>query len=93
MSRTITLIPGDGIGPEVTESVVRIFKAAALDIEWERHDAGVIAFEKTGETLPALLLDSIKRNTVALKGPVTTPIGLASASTSGCARHWICSRT
>ena len=75
MSRTITLIPGDGIGPEVTESVVRIFKAASLDIEWERHDAGVIAFEKTGETLPAPLLDSIKRNKVALKGPVTTPIG------------------
>ncbi len=75
MSHTITLIPGDGIGPEVTESVVRIFKAAALDIEWERHDAGVIAFEKTGETLPAPLLDSIKRNKVALKGPVTTPIG------------------
>jgi isocitrate dehydrogenase (NAD+) len=75
VSHTITLIPGDGIGPEVTESVVRIFKAAALDIVWERHDAGVIAFEKTGETLPAPLLDSIKRNKVALKGPVTTPIG------------------
>ena len=47
MSHVITLIPGDGIGPEVTEAVVRIFKAAGLDIEWERHDAGVIAFEKT----------------------------------------------
>ena len=75
MKHVITLIPGDGIGPEVTESVVRIFKVAGLDIEWERHDAGVIAFEKTGETLPAALLDSIKRNKVALKGPVTTPIG------------------
>ena len=75
MSHVITLIPGDGIGPEVTEAVVRIFKAAAVDIAWERHDAGVIAFEKTGETLPASLLDSIKRNKVALKGPVTTPIG------------------
>ena len=75
MSHVITLIPGDGIGPEVTESVVRIFKAAGLDIDWERHDAGVLAFEKTGETLPAPLLDSIKRNKVALKGPVTTPIG------------------
>jgi isocitrate dehydrogenase (NAD+) len=75
MSHLITLIPGDGIGPEVTEAVVRIFKAAGLDIEWERHDAGVLAFEKTGETLPAPLLDSIKRNKVALKGPVTTPIG------------------
>jgi isocitrate dehydrogenase (NAD+) len=75
MKHVITLIPGDGIGPEVTESVVRIFKVAGLDIEWERHDAGVIAFEKTAETLPAALLDSIKRNKVALKGPVTTPIG------------------
>ena len=75
MTHTITLIPGDGIGPEVSEAVVRIFKVAGLDIDWERHDAGVIAFEKTGETLPASLLDSIKRNKVALKGPVTTPIG------------------
>jgi isocitrate dehydrogenase (NAD+) len=75
MKHVITLIPGDGIGPEVTESVVRIFTAAALDIDWDRHDAGVIAFEKTGDTLPAPLLDSIKRNKVALKGPVTTPIG------------------
>jgi len=75
MSRAVTLIPGDGIGPEVTEAVVRIFKAAGLDIDWERHDAGVVAFEKSNETLPAPLLDSIKRNKVALKGPVTTPIG------------------
>ena len=75
MSRVITLIPGDGIGPEVTEAVIRIFLAAGLEIEWERHDAGVLAFEKTGETLPVALLDSIKRNKVALKGPVTTPIG------------------
>ena len=75
MKHVITLIPGDGIGPEVSEAVVRIFKAAGLDIDWERHDAGVLAFEKTNETLPASLLDSIRRNKVALKGPVTTPIG------------------
>jgi isocitrate dehydrogenase (NAD+) len=75
MKHVITLVPGDGIGPEVSESVVRIFKVAGLDIDWERHDAGVTSFEKSGETLPAALLDSIKRNTVALKGPVTTPIG------------------
>jgi len=74
MSHVITLIPGDGIGPEVTEAVVRIFKAAALDIEWERHDAGVIAFKKHGQSLPGSLLESIRRNKVALKGPVTTPI-------------------
>jgi isocitrate dehydrogenase (NAD+) len=74
MSHVITLIPGDGIGPEVTESVVRIFKAAAVDIEWERHDAGVTAFKRFNQSLPVELLDSIRRNKVALKGPVTTPI-------------------
>jgi isocitrate dehydrogenase (NAD+) len=74
MSRVITLIPGDGIGPEVTEAVVRIFAAAGLDIEWDRHDAGVIAFEKYGRSLPVELIDSVHRNKVALKGPVTTPI-------------------
>ena len=75
MGHVITLIPGDGIGPEVTEAVVRIFKAAGLVIEWERHDAGVMAFKRFGQTLPAELLESITRNRVALKGPVTTPIG------------------
>jgi isocitrate dehydrogenase (NAD+) len=75
MKHVITLIPGDGIGPEVAEAVVRIVKVAGLEIDWERHDAGVVAFERTGETLPAALLDSIRRNRVALKGPVTTPIG------------------
>jgi isocitrate dehydrogenase (NAD+) len=74
MSHTITLIPGDGIGPEVTEAVIRVFKAAALDIEWERHEAGVTAFKKYNQSLPASLLESIRRNKVALKGPVTTPI-------------------
>src|SRR6478736_2099059 len=72
--QTITLIPGDGIGPEVTQAVVRILKAAGTDIEWERHDAGVIAFKRYGQSLPIELLDSIRRNRVALKGPVTTPI-------------------
>ena len=52
MSQTITLIPGDGIGPEVTEAVVRIFKVAQVDIEWERHDAGVTAFKRYGQSLP-----------------------------------------
>ncbi len=80
MSHTITLIPGDGIGPEVTEAVIRVFKAAALDIEWERHEAGVTAFKKYNQSLPASLLESIRRNKVALKGPVTTPIGTGFAS-------------
>jgi len=68
------LIPGDGIGPEVTESVLRIFKAAGLDIEWDRQDAGLIAFQRYNQSLPASLIESVHRNKVALKGPVTTPI-------------------
>ena len=74
MSHVITLIPGDGIGPEVTQAVLRILKAAAVDIEWDRHDAGLFAFKRFGQSLPVELLDSIRRNKVALKGPVTTPI-------------------
>src|SRR5690348_11465255 len=74
MTHTITLIPGDGIGPEVTEAVLRILAAAGVAIDWDRHDAGVIAFERTGRALPPELIESIQRNKVALKGPVTTPI-------------------
>jgi isocitrate dehydrogenase (NAD+) len=71
----ITLIPGDGIGPEVASNVVRIIEAAGVEIQWETHYAGAQALEKFGETLPKELLDSILRNKVALKGPITTPIG------------------
>jgi isocitrate dehydrogenase (NAD+) len=74
MTHTITLIPGDGIGPEVTEAVVGILEASGVSIAWETHLAGVHAFERTGQTLPVELIDSIRRNKVALKGPVTTPI-------------------
>ena len=74
MSHTITLIPGDGIGPEVTEAVLRIFKVANVDIEWDRHEAGLIAFKRYNQSLPVAVLDSIRRNKVALKGPLTTPI-------------------
>jgi isocitrate dehydrogenase (NAD+) len=75
VKHTITLIPGDGIGPEVTGAVVKILEKAGLDVEWESHLAGVLALERKGETLPKDLLDSIQRNKVALKGPVTTPVG------------------
>lgn len=75
MAHAITLIPGDGIGPEVTQAVVRVLDAAGVAIEWDRQDAGVIAFKKFGQTLPMELLDSIRRHGVALKGPCTTPIG------------------
>ncbi|MGC4084997.1 MAG: isocitrate/isopropylmalate family dehydrogenase [Vicinamibacterales bacterium] len=80
MAHTITLIPGDGIGPEVTEAVVRILTATGVAIDWERHDAGVLAVEKGGPPLPIELLDSIRRNKVALKGPVTTPVGTGFTS-------------
>ncbi len=75
MNHRITLIPGDGIGPEIAANVVRIIEASGVKIEWETHFAGAQALEKFGETLPQALLDSILRNKVALKGPVTTPIG------------------
>jgi isocitrate dehydrogenase (NAD+) len=75
MPHRITLIPGDGIGPEVTDAVVQILGATKVAIEWERHDAGVIAVERGETPLPPTLIESIRRNTVALKGPVTTPVG------------------
>ena len=75
MKHTITLIPGDGIGPEVTNAVVKVLETAGLDVEWEPHAAGVLAIEQHGDPLPAALIDSILRTKVALKGPVTTPVG------------------
>jgi isocitrate dehydrogenase (NAD+) len=75
MSHVITLIPGDGIGPEVTRATRTILDAAGVPISWDEHDAGLLAHQKTGQTLPQALLDSIVRNKVALKGPVTTPVG------------------
>jgi isocitrate dehydrogenase (NAD+) len=75
VKHTITLIAGDGIGPEVTGAVVKILETSGLDVEWESHLAGVLALERDGDTLPEALLESIRRNKVALKGPVTTPVG------------------
>jgi len=74
MTHRITLIPGDGIGPEVTDAVLAILSAVGVSIEWERHDAGVLSPDKRNP-LPAPLIESIRRNKIALKGPVTTPIG------------------
>ena len=75
MAHRITLIPGDGIGPEVSAAVVRIIEAAGVVIEWDEHHAGITAVEQSGSTLPQALLDSVTTNRVALKGPVTTPVG------------------
>ena len=80
MTHRITLIPGDGIGPEVTEAVLRVLAATGVSIEWERHQAGLVSFERTGQALPIELIDSIRHNKVALKGPVTTPVGTGFAS-------------
>jgi isocitrate dehydrogenase (NAD+) len=75
MSYKITLIPGDGIGPEVTQAAVRILEATGLKFEWETYAAGADAYDKYHEYIPKDLIDSIECTHVALKGPITTPIG------------------
>ena len=75
MAHTITLIPGDGIGPEVADATRRVLAASGVKIEWEVQEAGAAIAEKRGTTLPDEVLDSIRRNKVALKGPIGTPIG------------------
>ena len=70
---TITLIPGDGVGPEVSEAARRVIDATGVEIDWEVHDAGLGVMEQYGDPLPAHVLDSIRRNKVAIKGPLTTP--------------------
>ncbi|HVG26666.1 MAG TPA: isocitrate/isopropylmalate family dehydrogenase [Acidobacteriaceae bacterium] len=83
-THSITLIPGDGIGPEVTAATVSILEAAGqrtgCSFAWDRQDAGAEAFAKTGEYIPQSLYDSVTLNKVALKGPVTTPIGQGFSS-------------
>jgi len=73
--RAITLIPGDGIGPEVTRAVVRILESTGLKFQWEEFNAGADAYAKTGEYIPKALIESLERTRLGLKGPVTTPIG------------------
>lgn len=75
MKHTITLIPGDGIGPEIVAATVRTIEATGVEIEWETHIIGAQALEKYGTTIPDKTIESIKRNKVALKGPLGTPIG------------------
>ena len=71
----ITLIPGDGIGPEVADATVRVVEAAGVGIEWERVDAGIAAERATGKYLPDTVYESLGRTSVGLKGPVGTPVG------------------
>src|SRR5271166_2713861 len=75
MIHKVTLIPGDGIGPEVTQAAVRILEATGLKFEWETFAAGADAYEKYREYIPKELIESIERTHVGLKGPITTPIG------------------
>ena len=75
MKHTITLIPGDGIGPEIVAATVRVIEASGVDVAWETHILGSQALEKFGTTLPEETTESIKRNRVALKGPQMTPVG------------------
>ena len=75
MSHKVTLIPGDGIGPEVTQATVRILEATGVKFEWETFAVGADAYEKFGEYIPKEVIESIERTRVVLKGPVTTPIG------------------
>jgi isocitrate dehydrogenase (NAD+) len=77
---TVTLIPGDGIGPSISESVVRIIEATGAEIEWDRQIAGVAALDSKNTPLPEETLASIRRNRVALKGPLTTPVGVGFRS-------------
>ena len=73
--KKITLIPGDGIGTEISESLIKIFEAAKVPVEFEIENAGSAVYEKIGKLIPDSLYESIERNKIAIKGPITTPIG------------------
>ena len=75
MKHTITLIPGDGTGPEITHTVTKVIESTGLEVEWDIQEAGTDVLEKYGTPLPPQVLESIRKNKVALKGPITTPVG------------------
>src|SRR5947199_6774652 len=75
MTHRVTLIPGDGTGPELTEAARRVLEATGVAFEWDVREAGIDVMESTGTPLPEETLASVKANRVALKGPITTPIG------------------
>ena len=87
MGHRVTLIPGDGTGPELTEATRRVLEATGVELEWEPAQAGVDVMEEAGTPLPSETLESIKRNGVALKGPITTPIGTGFRSVNVALRH------
>src|SRR5436309_8485623 len=75
MAHRVTLIPGDGIGPEVSAAVLRIVEAAGVDVDWEQYIVGGHAQDRAGSSLPDEVIESVRRNKIALKGPVATPVG------------------
>jgi isocitrate dehydrogenase (NAD+) len=75
MTHTVTLIPGDGIGPELAQALETVVAATGVDIEWDRQDAGLEVMDACGTPLPEHVLASVRRNRVAIKGPITTPVG------------------
>ncbi len=80
MKHTVTLIPGDGIGPEVVEATRRVLEATGVEFQWDAANAGASALEKEGSLLPERLFESVRKNKVALKGPTTTPVGVGFRS-------------
>ena len=80
MAYTVTLIPGDGIGPELAEATRRVLDASGVEFKWEIVEAGEAVIAKEGTPLPQSVLDSILRNKIAIKGPITTPVGVGFRS-------------
>ncbi|MFH1594216.1 MAG: isocitrate/isopropylmalate dehydrogenase family protein [Candidatus Omnitrophota bacterium] len=87
MKHNVTLIPGDGIGPEITEAMRRCVEATGIDIEWERMEAGGDVIEKFGTPLPDGVIESVRKNKVAIKGPIVTPVGCGFRSVNVGLRH------
>ena len=87
MTHRVTLIPGDGTGPELTEATRRVLEATGVEFSWDVQEAGVDVMETAGTPLPAETLASVKQNKVALKGPITTPIGTGFRSVNVALRH------
>jgi isocitrate dehydrogenase (NAD+) len=87
MAYQVTLIPGDGIGPEVSGAAKRVLEATGVQFDWDVQEAGMTALESRGDVLPDSVIESIRRNNLALKGPLTTPVGGGFRSVNVALRH------
>src|SRR5207253_10416439 len=85
-AHSVTLIPGDGVGPEVSEATRRVLEATGVEFDWDIQPAGLGVAEEYGSPMPDRVLESMRRNKVAIKGPLTTPIGKGSRSGNGALR-------